>query len=326
MSPESGLRRYRRAAPCPAIRAASVGKEEERIDPISNQPALKTGYFSRKSGRLTGLPGTDALAVDQRDNELKHLLSPCALRRAHGFINGKLGIKQSDSGTFAPRSGTFKSSFSGRLLPLATMARASRTYIPARGSEGARARLSVVGGLAPSCRRRGGVAVPRAEVPPGGISGYEKHQRQMLERAGAPFDDSDSDRADLAQGPAVPVPCRDRQFRRAAPPSRAVACRPAADRRQRDRIDASLANARISVVGRNIVEVAFEGDSLTDLAAALGCLTADFDLPLDLDGEQHRLEMHFGAAARPCGQCRGCAARRRGRERAGAGAAARRTP
>ena len=65
------------------------------------------------------------------------------------------------------------------------------------------------------------------------------------------------------------------------------------------RINASLANARISVIGRDMVEIGFEGDSLTDLAAALGCLTADFDLPLDLDGEQHRLRMHFGAAAAP---------------------------
>jgi len=65
------------------------------------------------------------------------------------------------------------------------------------------------------------------------------------------------------------------------------------------RIHASLGNARISVIGRTMVEIAFDGDSLGDLAAALGCLTADFDLPLDIDGESHRLEMRFGAAAAP---------------------------
>lgn len=68
-----------------------------------------------------------------------------------------------------------------------------------------------------------------------------------------------------------------------------------------DRVNASLADARIAAVGRATIEVAFEGDSLTDLAAALGCLTADFDLPFDLEGEPHRLEMHFGAAAAPLG-------------------------
>ncbi|MEP7005632.1 MAG: EAL domain-containing protein [Sphingomonas bacterium] len=65
------------------------------------------------------------------------------------------------------------------------------------------------------------------------------------------------------------------------------------------RIHASLGDARISIVGRTLIEIAFEGDSLGDLAAALGCLTADFDLPLDIDGEMHRLEMRFGAAAAP---------------------------
>ena len=65
------------------------------------------------------------------------------------------------------------------------------------------------------------------------------------------------------------------------------------------RINASLGDARISIIGRTLIEVAFEGDSLGDLAAALGCLTADFELPLDIDGEMHRLEMRFGAAAAP---------------------------
>jgi EAL domain-containing protein (putative c-di-GMP-specific phosphodiesterase class I) len=69
----------------------------------------------------------------------------------------------------------------------------------------------------------------------------------------------------------------------------------------RDRINASLADARVTIIGRTMVEIAFEGDSLSDLAAALGCLTADFDLPLDLDGEGHQLEMRFGAAAAPVG-------------------------
>jgi EAL domain-containing protein (putative c-di-GMP-specific phosphodiesterase class I) len=68
-----------------------------------------------------------------------------------------------------------------------------------------------------------------------------------------------------------------------------------------DRVNASLADARITVVGRTTIEIAFQGDSLTDLAAALGCLTADFNLPLDLDGEQHMLDMHFGAAAAQVG-------------------------
>ena len=64
-----------------------------------------------------------------------------------------------------------------------------------------------------------------------------------------------------------------------------------------DRITAALPAARLAVVGRALVEIAFEGDDPADLHDALGALRVLFEQPLDLDGEPHRIEIALGGAA-----------------------------
>ena len=64
-----------------------------------------------------------------------------------------------------------------------------------------------------------------------------------------------------------------------------------------DRISDQLPAARLTVVGRTTIEIAFEGDDSVELRTALDGLSAIFDHPIDLDGEAHRLELAFGAAA-----------------------------
>ncbi len=64
-----------------------------------------------------------------------------------------------------------------------------------------------------------------------------------------------------------------------------------------DRISDQLPAARLTVVGRTMIEIAFEGDDSVALRTALEALRAIFDHPIDLDGEAHRLDLAFGAAA-----------------------------
>ena len=66
-----------------------------------------------------------------------------------------------------------------------------------------------------------------------------------------------------------------------------------------DRLSDALPQARMAVVGRNVIEVAFEGDAVDDLDTALGEVQRLFDEALDLDGEAHRIELNIGAAAAP---------------------------
>ena len=66
-----------------------------------------------------------------------------------------------------------------------------------------------------------------------------------------------------------------------------------------DRIAATVPGVRGTVVGRGLVEFAFEGDAIADLESTLSRLGSLFAQPIDLDGEPHHLEMLFaGAAAR----------------------------
>lgn len=66
-----------------------------------------------------------------------------------------------------------------------------------------------------------------------------------------------------------------------------------------DRVSEQLPQARLAVVGRTMVEFAFDGESISDLEAALERLKIVFDQAIDLDGEPHRIELVFGAAAVP---------------------------
>jgi len=64
-----------------------------------------------------------------------------------------------------------------------------------------------------------------------------------------------------------------------------------------DRVSEQQPEARLAVVGRTTIEVAFEGDDLSDLSHALDAIVATFAAPIDLDGEPHRVELAIGAAA-----------------------------
>lgn len=57
--------------------------------------------------------------------------------------------------------------------------------------------------------------------------------------------------------------------------------------------------ARVTCVGRRAIEFGFEGEATDDLDAALACLRAVFEETIDLDGEQHHVEVVLGAAAAP---------------------------
>lgn len=63
------------------------------------------------------------------------------------------------------------------------------------------------------------------------------------------------------------------------------------------RIGSALPELRLAVVGRTLVEIAFEGDDQQQLPDVVDRLGALFAQPIDLDGEAHRLEIAIGAAA-----------------------------
>ena len=64
-----------------------------------------------------------------------------------------------------------------------------------------------------------------------------------------------------------------------------------------DRVAEQLPEARLAVVGRTTIEIAFEGDDPADLDSALDTIAALFAESIDLDGEPHRIEVTIGAAA-----------------------------
>lgn len=63
-----------------------------------------------------------------------------------------------------------------------------------------------------------------------------------------------------------------------------------------DRLAAARADLRLMVVGRTLVELAFEGDDPQQLSATVDEVCEMFANPIDLDGEAHRLEIAIGAA------------------------------
>ena len=66
-----------------------------------------------------------------------------------------------------------------------------------------------------------------------------------------------------------------------------------------DHLARVLPQARLAVVGRSVVEFAFEGEVVDDLDMALKAVQSLFEEDVDLDGEQHRIELLIGAAAVP---------------------------
>lgn len=66
-----------------------------------------------------------------------------------------------------------------------------------------------------------------------------------------------------------------------------------------DRLSEVLPLARLAVIGRSVIEFAFEGDAVDDVDAALADVQRLFEETLDLDGETHRIELNIGAAAAP---------------------------
>lgn len=63
------------------------------------------------------------------------------------------------------------------------------------------------------------------------------------------------------------------------------------------RIGQVIPDARLSVIGRALVEIVFEGDDRAALDHALSALTAAFATTAEFEHESYRLEMLFGAAA-----------------------------
>lgn len=63
------------------------------------------------------------------------------------------------------------------------------------------------------------------------------------------------------------------------------------------RVRAELPDLRAFAAGRSSVEIAFEGDAASDLDCTLDLLRDACARPFDLDGEEHRLDIVFGAAA-----------------------------
>jgi EAL domain-containing protein (putative c-di-GMP-specific phosphodiesterase class I)/GGDEF domain-containing protein len=69
------------------------------------------------------------------------------------------------------------------------------------------------------------------------------------------------------------------------------------------RVAAGCPDARIVAVGRRTVEFAFERGSPDEAAADIDALRAAFLRAIDIDGEPHHLQLHFGIAAAPAEDC-----------------------
>lgn len=63
------------------------------------------------------------------------------------------------------------------------------------------------------------------------------------------------------------------------------------------RVTADVPDLRLSPAGRSTVEIAFEGDDAADLERVIDALRDACERPFDLDGEEHRLILAFGAAS-----------------------------
>jgi EAL domain-containing protein (putative c-di-GMP-specific phosphodiesterase class I) len=67
------------------------------------------------------------------------------------------------------------------------------------------------------------------------------------------------------------------------------------------RISYILPSVRAVAVGRTMIELVEEGDTLGDLETLTGYVASLFDMPLDIDGEPLTVEVHIGAAGAPHG-------------------------
>lgn len=68
-----------------------------------------------------------------------------------------------------------------------------------------------------------------------------------------------------------------------------------------DRVGSMLADARMAVIGRNMIEIAFEGDARHELEMVVEGIAGLFEQPVSLDGEPHRINLVLGAALAPIG-------------------------
>lgn len=68
-----------------------------------------------------------------------------------------------------------------------------------------------------------------------------------------------------------------------------------------DRVLVHLPDVRIGVIGRRAVELFGDADGIGEVEQVLDMLRAAFEVPFNLDGESHRIELHLGAAASPVG-------------------------
>ena len=69
-----------------------------------------------------------------------------------------------------------------------------------------------------------------------------------------------------------------------------------------DQLSMALPHARVAVVGRRTLEVAFEGLVPEDLDVTIDAIRSTFEAPVNLDGEPHRVELMFGAAMGKSGE------------------------
>lgn len=68
-----------------------------------------------------------------------------------------------------------------------------------------------------------------------------------------------------------------------------------------DRVADQVPGARLGVIGRTTIEIAFEDDTPARLSDVLEALLVFFAAPIDLDGEPHLVELTIGAAAAETG-------------------------
>ncbi|WP_085809284.1 EAL domain-containing protein [Sphingomonas sp. TZW2008] len=63
-----------------------------------------------------------------------------------------------------------------------------------------------------------------------------------------------------------------------------------------NRLGAAMPGLRFALAGRDLIELSFEGDFAEEVDRTIDALRRACEPPFDLDGEQHRLEIVFGAA------------------------------
>lgn len=68
-----------------------------------------------------------------------------------------------------------------------------------------------------------------------------------------------------------------------------------------ERIAEVLPPASLTSVARQLIEIDLTGEVMDEVGATLDQLERAFEAPLDIDGELHLVELHFGAAGAPVG-------------------------